>query len=100
MAESARAETAVKVQSCADAELAVFIHDLCQSNGWGNCVAPPTSQCWDFEPTTGLHDFGAWTMSGNAFMNQPTFGDNVTAARVLQTQASPLHPTSMRPATA
>ncbi|MDB4958236.1 MAG: peptidase [Myxococcales bacterium] len=95
----ARAETAVKLQSCSDAYGALLIHQQCM-NVWQDAslcdrfYPTPTSQCWDFE--TGLRDagFGGWTVSGGAFKAQPTFGDNVTAWRVLQTQASPLHPQS------
>jgi microsomal dipeptidase-like Zn-dependent dipeptidase len=94
---SLRAETATKVQSCTEAYVSLLINQQCMA-AWKDqafCTKSfpiPTTQCWDFE--NGLADagFGAWTVTGTAFNNQPTFGDNVTAERVLQTQPSALHP--------
>jgi microsomal dipeptidase-like Zn-dependent dipeptidase len=86
-AARAHAETAVPVTSCAAAEAVKNAYAQCVS--WpppfnSFCTPPDIQQCWDFE--AGL---GAWTTSGTAFSNQPTFGDNVTAWRVLQGRASP-----------
>lgn len=95
-AATAHAETAVKEQSCADVASATSWYQTCLylygSYGPAYCAPPPTTQCWDFE-TGGLTGTG-WTTSGSAFANQPTWGDNVAAWRTLQTQGSPLHPTS------
>ena len=71
-----RAETAIKFPACSMVDRA------------------STSQCWDFEDGT-LDDagFGAWTSTGTAFATQPTFGDNVTASRILVTQPSAMRTT-------
>jgi microsomal dipeptidase-like Zn-dependent dipeptidase len=64
----ANAETAKKVESCAEAQAALAAN-----------AAAPTARCWDFE--SGL---GGWTVTGTAFDNQPTWGDNVSAQRIYQ----------------
>jgi microsomal dipeptidase-like Zn-dependent dipeptidase len=92
----ARADTAVKELSCVDAMTAISWYDTCVWMNGGDpsaCTPPAASRCWDFEDDTGIA-FGSWTMTGAAFATQPTKGDNVAAWRVLQTQTSPLHPTS------
>ncbi|MEO8551405.1 MAG: membrane dipeptidase, partial [Kofleriaceae bacterium] len=90
----------VKEDSCYDVRLQNVAYQQClatQSPTTCGLIFPtPTSQCWDFE-TGGLGDntFGYWTASGSAFANQPTFGDNVAAWRVLQTTPSQLGAISM-----
>ncbi len=90
------AETAVPLQSCDDG---VAEYQACLNwfafMGPGDCTQL-ASQCWDFEHGLAGGAFGAWDTSaaGMAFSDQPTYGDNVAAGRVLQTQASPLHPQS------
>lgn len=91
----ARAETATKSLSCAEARTAFSWYDSCVY-WYGSptyCSEPVVKQCWDFEDGMTGGTFGAWTTTGTAFSNQPTLGDNVTAARVLQTKVSALDPT-------
>jgi microsomal dipeptidase-like Zn-dependent dipeptidase len=66
----AAAETAVKVQSCAEAHAA-----------FSASPSAATKHCWDFE--TGLWDYfgGQWY---GTLDDQPTYGDNVSADRALQ----------------
>ncbi len=85
----AHAETAVKVPSCLDALYALSDYWYClQGYDAPQCTPPPVSQCWDFEP--GYAMSGSFAMTGNAFLSQPTVGDNVAASRVVQWQPSPV----------
>jgi len=94
-ATTAHAETARQVESCTDALYAPMLNAMCVG-AWqdpaGCDAAYPvyTSQCWDFELGLGDTGFGAWAASGDAFANQPVYGDNIEARRATAAQVSGL----------
>jgi hypothetical protein len=89
-----RAETAIPLESCRDAEAKWTVYYAIPVALRRPEDVPKTAKCWDFEQGA-LADsyFGVWThinatstgplptSSGNAFQNQPTYGDNVSTER-------------------
>jgi hypothetical protein len=74
------AQGMARVQSCAEAQALLDAYNACQQSGGCSLPVPATANCWDFEDGT----LQGWTATGDAFTEQPTYGDNVSAARVMQ----------------
>jgi microsomal dipeptidase-like Zn-dependent dipeptidase len=78
------AQGIASVQSCAEAQALLDEYAACQGTGSCSLPAPATARCWDFEDGT----LQGWTAAGDAFTEQPTYGDNVKASRVMQSDAA------------